>query len=57
MKIIGFLVSLLFFVGGFYLMGVAFTVVGLESVVFMTGILSSSLGLFIPAHILKRVDG
>ncbi len=57
MNIIGFLVSLVLFIGGFYLMGSAFYVTGLESVVFIGGILCSSLGLLIPVHILKRIDG
>ena len=57
MNIIGFLVSLVLFIGGFYLMGSAFYVTGLESVVFIGGILCSSLGLLIPVHILKRRDG
>ncbi len=57
MNIIGFLISLALFIGGFYLMGSAFYVAGLESVVFVAGILCSSLGLAIPFHLLKRVDG
>ncbi len=57
MNILGFLISLALFIGGFYLMGSAFYVVGLESVVFVAGILCSSLGLLIPVHLLKRIDG
>ena len=57
MNIIGFVVSLALFVLGFYIMGNAFYVVGAEFPVFIGGILCSSLGLFIPAHILKRIDG
>jgi len=56
-NIIGFLVSLVLFIGGFYLMGSAFYVTGFEAVVFFAGIVCSSLGLFIPVHILKRIDG
>lgn len=57
MNIIGFLVALALFVGGLYIMGSAFYVPGFESVVFIAGILCSSLGLAIPFHLLKRVDG
>ena len=57
MKIIGFVVSLALFVLGFYIMGEAFYVTGAEFPVFIGGILVSSLGLFIPVHILKRIDG
>lgn len=57
MKIIGFVVSLALFVLGFYIMGEAFYVEGAQFPVFIAGILVSSLGLFIPVHILKRIDG
>ena len=57
MNIIGFLVSLVLFVLGFYIMGSAFYVEGAEFPVFIGGVLCSSLGLFIPVHILKRIDG
>ncbi len=56
MNIIGFIVSLALFVGGFYVMGAAFSVEGWESVVFIAGILCCALGMFIPVHILKRID-
>ena len=57
MNIIGFVVSLVLFVLGFYIMGSAFYVTGAEYLVFLGGILCSSLGLIIPVHILKRIDG
>ncbi|MGX5680083.1 hypothetical protein [Schumannella luteola] len=57
MKIIAFIVSLAIFVAGLYLMGSAFYVPGWEAVVFFGGILAASLGLAIPVHVLKRVDG
>ncbi|MBN9240536.1 MAG: hypothetical protein J0J03_12745 [Leifsonia sp.] len=57
MKIIGFLVSVVLFVLGIYIMGEAFYVAGAEFPVFIAGILVTSLGLFIPVHILKRIDG
>ena len=56
MKLIAFLVSLALFVGGIYLMGSAFFVTGLEGVLFVSGILITTAGLFVPVHILKRVD-
>ena len=57
MKIIGFLVSLALFVGGFYVMGNAFYVPGFEALVFLLGIACSTLGVAIPIHVLKRIDG
>ena len=57
MNIIGFVISLVLFVLGFYIMGSAFYVAGAEFPVFIAGILCTSLGLFIPVHILKRIDG
>lgn len=56
MKIIGFVVSLLLFVGGIYIMGEAFNVKGLETLVFIGGILVTTLGCAIPVHLLKRID-
>ncbi len=49
--------SLLFFVGGFYVMGSAFSFDAWAGPVFFAGIICCSVGLFIPAHILKRIDG
>ena len=57
MNIIAFVVSLALFVLGFYIMGNAFYVTGAEFAVFIGGILVSSIGVFIPIHILKRIDG
>jgi len=56
-NIFAFVISLVLFVAGFYVMGSAFYVTGLESVVFIGGILLSSIGLLIPIHVLKRIDG
>lgn len=57
MNIIAFVVSLVLFVGGFYVMGSAFYVPGWESVLFVLGILCTTLGFIIPVHVLKRIDG
>lgn len=57
MNIIVFVLSLVLFVGGFWVMGSAFYVPGIESLVFGAGLLLTSLGVFIPIHFLKRVDG
>jgi len=56
-NIIGFVISLVLFVLGFYVMGSAFYVTGAEFPVFIGGILVSSIGVFIPIHVLKRIDG
>ena len=57
MNIIGFIVSIALFVGGIYVMGSAFYVPGLELVVFLAGMFASIIGVFIPIHVLKRIDG
>lgn len=57
MKILAFVISLVAFVLGLYVMGSAFHVPGFEGVMFVGGILLSSLGIAIPVHVLKRVDG
>ena len=56
MNIIGFVVSLALVIAGFYVMGSAFYVTGLESVAFIGGLLLTSLGFLIPIHIIKRID-
>ena len=56
MKIIGFVVSLALFVGGIYMMGEAFNVEGLETLVFIGGILVTTLGCAIPVHLMKRIE-
>jgi high-affinity Fe2+/Pb2+ permease len=55
-NIIGFIVAFVLFVGGIYIMGEAFYVEGLESLVFIGGILVSTIGAAIPIHIMKRID-
>jgi len=55
-NIAGFIVSFLLFVGGIWLLGAAFGATGYELLVFLAGILCSTLGIFIPVHILKRID-
>ena len=57
MNIVAFVISLGLFVGGIWIMGSAFYAVGLEFPVFLAGILCTSLGVFIPIHVLKRIDG
>lgn len=57
MNIIAFVVSIVLFVGGLYVMGSAFYVAGAEYPVFLAGILASCLGVAIPIHVLKRIDG
>lgn len=56
MKILAFVVSLVVFVGGIYVMGSAFYVPGVEGLVFFAGILLCALGIVIPVHVLKRID-
>ena len=48
MNAIGFVVSFVIFVAGLYLMGIAFDVS--EDLGFVT------VGVFIPVHIMKRID-
>jgi hypothetical protein len=55
-NIAGFIVSFLLFVGGIWLLGAAFSATGYEALVFFAGIVCSAIGIFIPVHILKRID-
>ena len=56
MNVVAFIVSLALFVGGLFIMGESFYVTGAQGVVFFAGILVTSIGVFIPIHILKRID-
>ena len=56
MNVVAFIVSLALFVGGLFIMGESFNVIGAQGVVFFVGILVTAAGVFIPIHILKRID-
>ncbi|HEY9497832.1 MAG TPA: hypothetical protein VIQ78_02275 [Terrimesophilobacter sp.] len=57
MNAIGFVVSFVIFVAGLYLMGIAFDVSeDLGFVTFGGGLLAVTVGVFIPVHIMKRID-
>jgi hypothetical protein len=54
---IGFVVSFALFVLGLYLMGIAFDVAeNLGLVTFAGGLLAVCAGVFIPVHIMHRID-
>lgn len=54
---IGFVVSFALFVLGLYLMGIAFDVAeSLGMVTFVGGLLAVSAAVFIPVHIMHRID-
>ncbi len=57
MNVIAATISLVLFVGGIWVMGSAFYVPGLEPILFLGGILMSTLGIAIPVHVTKRIDG
>ncbi|WP_227497231.1 hypothetical protein [Planctomonas psychrotolerans] len=56
MNIVGYIVSFGLFIVGVYLFAAAFSFEGIEGYVFFAGIMAVSAALFIPAHILQRVD-
>ncbi|MCU1546547.1 MAG: rane protein [Homoserinimonas sp.] len=56
MNILAFIVSFALFVGGIVLMGYATEVDGFELAMFAGGILTVSVSIAIPAHVLKRAD-
>jgi len=56
MNVVAFAISLALFIGGLFLMGYAFSNTGYELPMFFGGILVTSLGVFIPIHVLKRLD-
>jgi len=56
MNVVAFVISFALFIGGLWLMGEAFTATGYEGIVFIAGILITTLGCAIPIHVLKRLD-
>ena len=53
---IAYAISLILFVGGILLFGIAFNAVGFEMIVFALGIIAIAVAIAIPFHILKRTD-
>ena len=57
MNAIGFVLSFALFVAGIYLMGIAFDVAeNFGLVTFAGGILAVAAAVFIPVHIMHRID-
>jgi hypothetical protein len=56
MNVVAFAISLALFIGGLFLMGYAFSTTGYEMPMFFGGIIVTALGVFIPIHVLKRLD-
>ena len=57
MNILAFLVALVLFVGGLFLMGYSFDATGYEAAMFLAGVLAVGAALALPVHVLKRIDG
>lgn len=56
-NLIAFLISIVAFIAGIWIMGNAFYVEGFEVAVFIGGLTLTSLGFAVPIHVLKRIDG
>ena len=54
--VIAFILCLLLFLAGIFLLGVAFTVPAFEGLVFFAGILCIGLSFGIPIHVLGHAD-
>ena len=57
MNIVAFVIGFAFFVGGIVLMGYAWDGTTFNWVLFSSGLGAISLGVAVPYHLLKRVDG
>lgn len=51
-----FIVALLLFVGGMFVMGISFSLSDLQSLVFIGGFLLVAIGLAIPLHLGSATD-
>lgn len=57
MNAFGFVISFALFIFGLYLMGIAFDVAeSMGMMTFVGGLLAVSAGVFIPVHIMHRID-
>ena len=56
MKIVAFLIALVFFVGGMVLFGYAFGPDVQHGLVFFAGIICIAFSIVLPVHVLKRLD-
>ncbi|WP_396657119.1 hypothetical protein [Microbacterium sp.] len=45
-----FVIALILFVGGIFAMGISFSLVGIEALVFIGGLLAVSLAIALPIH-------
>lgn len=49
-----FILSLILFVGGIYLMGLAIAATSFQAIIFFAGIIVVGLAVAIPAHVLSK---
>ena len=56
MKVVVFVIAMVFFLGGFALFGFSFQFTGFEAVTFFAGIVAVCISIAIPVHLLKRID-
>lgn len=57
MHILAFVVSFAIFIVGIFLFGHAFEVTEFNGIWFFAGIVAVSVGVALPIHVLKRIDG
>ncbi|GGF26543.1 hypothetical protein [Subtercola lobariae] len=55
--VVTLIVSLVLFIGGMYLFGLAFQFPDFATLIFASGLVSVCLGVFIPLQLLRHVDG
>ncbi|TIH36895.1 hypothetical protein [Subtercola vilae] len=55
--VVSLVVSLVLFIGGMYLFGLAFQFPDFGTLIFSSGLVAVCLGVFIPLQVLRHVDG
>jgi hypothetical protein len=50
-----FIIALVLFVGGIFLIGISFSIVPIQALIFILGLLCVSAGVAVPIHFGKRV--
>lgn len=56
MKLVAYVIAMVFFLGGLALFGFAFQFTGFEAITFFAGIIAVCVALAIPVHLMKRLE-
>ncbi len=56
MRVLAFVIAIVFFLGGMLLFGYAFEAPAAQAVIFFSGVIAVAVSLAVPFHILRGLD-